>query len=153
MTDIRFTSSIRQALDASAEHLPPSVTHRLAQARLAALDRAGRPSATRPAASHVASGAGLRARLDDRLPGKGWQLAAVALSISLLVAGMVFLGELDARRDASELAELEAAVLSDEVPISTYSDRGFGAYLLKTGLDHADPAEHTGPAGQWTGER
>ena len=150
MTDIRFTTSIRQALDESVVHLPLGVTHRLAQARLAALDRAGKSTATRSAPASAASGTGRPARLDDRLPGKGWQLAAVALSISLLVAGMVFLGELDARRDASELAELEAAVLSDEVPIATYSDPGFGAYLLKTGFG---PAERTGPPGRWTGEQ
>ena len=31
----------------------------------------------------------------------------------------------------SELAELDAAVLSDELPLSAYLDHGFNAYLTK----------------------
>jgi len=159
MNETRFTSSIRQALDESAERLPLRVTHRLEQSRKAALARAPeRVSAqalagslsSQPLVGLAAAGAGgslsagalpggwalsrRDAHAGDRTPFVGWRLAAIVVPVAALVAGLIAFSELDARRDANEVAELEAAVLSDDVPIAAYADRGFGVYLQNSKL-------------------
>lgn len=158
MNETRFTSSIRQALDESAERLPLRVTHRLEQARKAALARAPERVAaqalagglsSRPFVGLAAAGAGgslsagalpgswAVSRHDadgDRPPFVAWRLAAIVVPVAVLVAGLIAFSELDARRDADEVAELEAAVLSDDVPIAAYADRGFGVYLKNSKL-------------------
>ena len=70
----------------------------------------------------------------DRAPCIAWRLAAIVLPVAALVAGLIAFAELDAQRDADEVAELEAAVLSDDVPIAAYADRGFGVYLKNSKL-------------------
>jgi len=144
MNETRFTSSIRQALDESAERLPLRVTHRLEQARKAALGRAPeRVAAAQAVASGAPAGAvlGLSAAggaslgpVFDRAPYLAWRIAAIVLPVAALVAGLIAFSELDAQRDADEVAELEAAVLSDDVPIAAYADRGFGVYLKNSKL-------------------
>lgn len=158
MNETRFTSSIRQALDESAERLPLRVTHRLEQSRKAALARAPERAAaqalagglsSRPLVGLAVAGAGgslsagamhgwALSRRDadacDRPPFFAWRLAAIVVPVAALVAGLIAFSELDARRDANEVAELEAAVLSDDVPIAAYADRGFGVYLKNSKL-------------------
>lgn len=76
MNDIQFTSSIRQALDESAQRLPWRVTHRLERARKAAIARvpveANSTGDTRGRAEAVVPGHApeQRARGIDRGPGE-----------------------------------------------------------------------------------
>lgn len=130
MNERRLTSALRQALDDSAQRLPLRVTHRLEQARKAALagvsdvaPRANRPT-NRPTASATAY-------IAPYLP---WRIAAVLLPTIVLVGGFMLIGNALERRDALEIAELEAALLVDDVPIAAYADPGFGAYLRKASL-------------------
>jgi len=159
MNDTRFTTTIKQALDESAERLPLRVTHRLEQARKAALARAPERAAVQglagSSAGHAVIGlaaAGAGASLSagpslggwalskrdadacDRAPCVAWRIAAIVLPVAALVAGLIAFSEIDAQRDADEVAELEAAVLSDDVPIAAYADRGFGVYLKNSQL-------------------
>jgi hypothetical protein len=170
-----FNQAVRQALDESTERLPWRVTHRLEQAREAALARLPADEVRSPAAgpaqrlmqpAHVGragpgsggssdSGAAAPGRPsspyaavlgairratrgatttdfapDGRArPGLAWRLAVVAVPMVVVVTGLLSFSELASERSANEVAELEAAVLADEVPISAYADRGFGAYL------------------------
>lgn len=157
MNETRFISSIRQALDESADRLPMRVTHRLEQARKAALARA--PEwATQPAraaaapvpvlglataggpgfAGNAAMGGWVLSKRDadacDRAPCLAWRIAAIVFPVAALVAGMIAFSELAAERGAAEVAELEAAVLADDVPIAAYADRGFGVFLKNSNL-------------------
>lgn len=126
MNERRLTSALRQALDDSAQRLPLRVTHRLEQARKAALAGVSdvAPRANRPAARATAY-------IAPYLP---WRIAAVLLPTIVLVGGFMLIGNALERRDALEIAELEAALLVDDVPIAAYADPGFGAYLRKASL-------------------
>jgi hypothetical protein len=42
---------------------------------------------------------------------------------------MVGVYQYEQQQSIVELAEMDAAVLSDELPLSAYLDQGFGAYL------------------------
>ncbi|NLD68219.1 MAG: DUF3619 family protein [Limnobacter sp.] len=170
MNELRFTASIRRALDESAARLPARVTQRLEAARAAALAQVPESveagSASRLAESSLAAarlpGARLResrhpqAGLPETLthpgsrpgslsrsggasrPGAGSgartgrllaRLAVAAVPLAALVGGLFYIDEIEAQRHAVETAEVEAAVLTDLVPIAAYVDRGFGVYL------------------------
>src|SRR5690606_14121721 len=66
---------------------------------------------------------------DPPAPRLLWRIAAVVVPIAVVTAGLLGISALDAQRRADDLAELDAAMLADEVPISAYADRGFGVYL------------------------
>ena len=157
--ELRFTNSIRQALDESTERLPWRVTHRLEQARKAALARAPEAVLLRPATVQGAAGVvGLSAGAagsyalpgasrrtgplrgfdadDGARPSLAWRVALILLPLAILVAGLIGFSELESMREADEVAELEAAVLADDVPISAYADRGFGVFLKNS--NHGD---------------
>jgi len=156
MNEIRFPSTIRRALDESTERLPWRVTQRLEQARRAALlgvpeaaAEARRP-AERFAVGGLAAGStgshSVSLELGRSFPSTAvsgidfepsgrsrppfvWRMAAILAPAALLVAALLAFSELESARDADELADLEAAVLADEVPIAAYADRGFGVFL------------------------
>jgi hypothetical protein len=46
-----------------------------------------------------------------------------------LVAGLSSVYQHEQKQHIAELAELDAAVLSDELPLTAYLDNGFNAYL------------------------
>jgi hypothetical protein len=50
-----------------------------------------------------------------------------------LVVGMAGIYEYEEQERIAELAELDAAVLSDELPLTAYLDQGFNAYLAQRG--------------------
>ena len=49
----------------------------------------------------------------------------------LLIGALVFVGlyEFEQEQRIAELADLDVAVLADDLPVSAYVDQGFNAYL------------------------
>lgn len=138
--ELNFAYKVRHALNEQAERLPSATTDRLAAARLAALARkkADDPVAAPQQQAALAglagwfggwSGAGSRdsGRLLGRL-----SLAVPALA---LVAGLVNIYKVEQEQHIAELAEVDAAVLADELPLSAYLDHGFNAYLSQRESD------------------
>ena len=129
MNEIKFTNKIRQALN-EGSHLHGDrgarIAERLRAARERALERrriAREPSLAwlRGTAGNVMSGAG----------GTGGFSLRLLLAAVLLLSGLVALysGQLDQR--AAEVEELDARLLTDDLPIDAYLDRGFEAWLKK----------------------
>jgi hypothetical protein len=54
---------------------------------------------------------------------------AVAVPILALVIGMGGVYQHEQQQQIAELADIDAAVLSDELPLNAYLDPGFSAYL------------------------
>lgn len=141
MNEYQIAQLARQALDESAEHLPWRVTHRLASAREAALARMPAPStaASTPRAFAAAGHAILVAASGhSRLSGGGGhdsrrrfglRVVAVLAPILVVAAGLWGISEWDSRQRADDIADVDAAVLVDDMPISAYADRGFGVFL------------------------
>jgi hypothetical protein len=141
MNEQRIAQLAREALDESAEHLPWRVTHRLATAREAALARLPKqaqvavPKPATAQAAHaivVASAAGGRSSAGGDADGRrrfGLGLAAIVVPIAIVAAVLYGISEWDSRLRADDIADVDAAVLVDEVPISAYADRGFGVFL------------------------
>lgn len=140
MNDEPFIARLaREALDESAGRLPWRVTHRLATAREAALARlpaeahAAVPAPAVPGHGQVvvAAAAGAPQAPDPRGSRRHFGLGLAAIVVpALVVAGVLYaISEWDSRLRADDIADVDAAVLVDEVPISAYADRGFGVFL------------------------
>jgi len=121
--DINLAYKIRHALNENLDHLPASTTERLASARARALSR---KKADAPAQS-------ARMRFDVRaLFATPWMTrAAVAAPLLAMVVGLVGVYQVEREQRVGELADLDAAVLSDDLPLTAYTDHGFNAYLAQ----------------------
>jgi hypothetical protein len=53
----------------------------------------------------------------------------VAVPLLAAVFGLAGLYQYEQQQRIAELAELDAAVLSDELPLTAYTDHGFNAYV------------------------
>lgn len=124
--DINLAYKIRHALNDNLDNLPASTTDRLAAARRQALarkkaDAPGRAMSQRRAAFDLGS-----------LFSMQWVArAAVVAPLLAMAAGMVGVYQYEREQRVAELAELDAAVLSDDLPLTAYTDHGFNAYLAQ----------------------
>jgi len=137
-------------LDRATEHLPYRVTERLTGARAAALAKvAAAPSQralqTPALPADVPGGLDSRAekrdekRADKRTDGRAdrgtplwWRVAATAVPLVLLAVGVVVVDTVRQEQSAAELAEVDSALLTDDVPLVAYADHGFGVYIKNT---------------------
>jgi hypothetical protein len=135
--DINLAYKIRHALNQNLDKLPASTTDRLAAARAQALARKradpARADAPRAAQLQPQRQQPRRPSFDLRsalaLP---WAMrAAVAAPLLAMVFGLVGIYHAEREQRTAELAELDAAVLSDDLPLTAYTDHGFNAYLAQ----------------------
>jgi hypothetical protein len=131
--EIDFAYKVRHALNESAEKLPASATERLACARQIALSRKKKESRLRAVAvmpQLVFAGQGGNFFEKPRF----WLArAGMAIPLIALVVGLTSIYQYEQQRRIRETAEIDAAVLSDELPLSAYLDHGFNAYLVNRG--------------------
>ena len=126
--DINLAYKVRHALNEQLDTLPDATTSRLAAARAAALARkkADAPARVRhPVAARGFFGLDVGALFS----GAGLGRIAVAVPLFALVAGLAGVYQHEQKQHIADLAELDAAVLSDELPLTAYLDDGFNAYL------------------------
>jgi len=134
MNEQQFALQVRRALDASTEQLPYRVTHRLRVAREAALARMGRPRAESVIAPPAIIAAGAAAVAVRSAPASNarriwWRAALASLPVVFVTLGLVAISVWQEFDAADETAEVDLALLTDDLPISAYADRGFGVYL------------------------
>lgn len=124
--DIKLVHQVRRALDQQLDTLPASTLDRLAAARAQAMAR------KKPHAAMLAQAApaqALGAKLGSVLAGMGGGRWAIAAPLLALVLGFGALFQYQQQRHISHLADIDAAVLTDELPLNAYLDPGFSAYL------------------------
>ena len=123
----QFGRRVAARLDDGLAALPHDITERLRAGRMQVLAQRKVP-ALQPARSVSVSADG-QATLggDERL--SLWQRIASALPIVLLVAGLVTIHVVQNDRRAREVAEVDAALLTDDLPPSAYADPGFVQFL------------------------
>jgi hypothetical protein len=129
--ELNFAYKVRHALNERLDDLPASTTDRLAQARKMALARKKAhvevPLSVRVARTEMATSGGFLSQ------GFGWLgRMGVAVPMLVLVAGLAGIYQYEQQQRIADLAELDAAVLSDELPLSAYLDHGFNAYLTQS---------------------
>jgi hypothetical protein len=131
-----FVRELRRALDERAASLPASHTDRLAAARHVALARKkAEPQFVRVASPALAA-AGIPGGFGAvaGAPRRRSRLARFALAwpLAALVASLFAIAYVEDQQHTAELADIDAAMLSDDLPLNAYLDHGFNAYLSRS---------------------
>ncbi len=127
--DLNFAYKVRHALNEKLDDLPASTTERLASARKNAVSRKKAHSAVRVPQRALAGHAG--SFFSEHF--SWFNRVGVAVPLLVLVAGLAGIYQYEEQRRIAEIAELDAAVLADELPLTAYLDTGFNAYLAQRG--------------------
>ena len=122
----QFGRRIAARLDAATLELPHEVTERLRAARVQALSKR-KVAALGEARSVQVSGGQATLGGGDRWG--WWHRLATALPLVVLLAGLVTIHVVQSDTRAQELAEVDAALLTDDLPPAAYADPGFVQYL------------------------
>jgi hypothetical protein len=118
---------IAARLSEGAETLPHDISERLKAARAQAL--AKRKVVNLQTASDLAASGGELALNIGGREDSFWNRVASLLPLLALVAGLISIGVLQDDLRAREVAEVDAELLTDDLPPSAYVDPGFAQYL------------------------
>ena len=127
MNEIKFTNKIRQALNEGSRLHGDAGAHiaeRLRAAREQALAR--RKLERSPALAWARSTA---AGVIGGFGGLGGFSVRLLLPTALLVAGLIAIYSAQQAQRAADIEELDALLLTDDLPIDAYLDRGFETWL------------------------
>jgi hypothetical protein len=127
----RFGRQVAARLAAGTAELPYDLSERLRAARVQALAQR-KPEAAYATAASVSGGSASLTFGDDRIG--LWGRIASALPLVALVAGLMLIHTVQNDNRASEVAEVDAALLTDDLPPAAYADPGF-VQFLKSGRD------------------
>ena len=121
----KFAKKLTGYLDAGTSSLRAGTAYRLQSARAQALARLSDPK--RAPAMQVAlagaTGTGTYGGPALRIPPKLW------IGVALLVAAFFGYNQWQAYQQMNDLADTDAAILSSDLPIDAYLDRGFQNWL------------------------
>jgi hypothetical protein len=123
----RFALRVASRLSEQSAALPHDLSERLRVAREQALARARQLRAAQPemaSASQVSQGS-----IALGQPPSGWLRLASALPLMLLVLGLVLIQHLHNQADIHAAAEVDTALLADDLPPEAYRDPGFVLFL------------------------
>ena len=89
-------------------------------------------------------------RPSPRLPDAGtsisfrWQLGALAISAMLMAGVFVLVDTMKEDQSVEDLAEVDSALLTDDLPLDAYVDRGFSVYMVNTRLPQTQAVSFNG---------
>lgn len=127
--ELNFSYKVRHALNEQLDDLPSSTTDRLAAARKLALSRKKSDSPLRVLVRQKAFAGEIGNMVNERF---SWTVRiALAIPLIVLVCGLVGIVQYEKQARIDETADIDAAMLSDELPLTAYADHGFNAYLEK----------------------
>lgn len=123
----RFGRQAAACLDMSAEQIPHDISERLRVARLRALDklREVQVRETPP----ILLGGGVAA-LGGGDEGRSlWPRLVALIPLMALIAGIIAIQIVGTDQFAQDLAEIDSAILTDDLPPDAYADPGFAQFL------------------------
>ena len=119
-------------LDQSANQVPADVMERLRASRMQAIAKR-RVLKIETATSVFANNSS--ATLGGDAHFGFWGRAASFLPLVVLLVGLIGIGVLQENQRAEELAEVDTAILTDELPPNAYTDAGFAQFLKASARD------------------
>ena len=125
----RFGHQVAARLNDAADQLGGDVTERLRFAREQALERARAMRLTAACATTPAGRSSGGALLLGRLSSGWWFKLASAAPVLALAAGLMLIERWQDSAQIAEAAEIDAALLADDLPPVAYSDAGFVEFL------------------------
>lgn len=133
--EARYALRVTARLSAGSEELPQDIRERLRVARQQAVQRASLKAAARRAPSaRTAGGLSLlhlgASALGLGRPVRGWMgTLGVGCAVAALLLGLSVVEQLQDEDLLVAAAEIDAALLADDLPPAAYSDPGFAAFL------------------------
>ena len=126
--EARFGVRVASLLGERAQATAPDISERLRFAREQALARAqAARRQVKTAGAPVVVGRGAAATLANPL---GWWFKlGSAAPLALLVLGLAGIAHVHDKAQIAAIAEVDAALLSDDLPPTAYTDPGFAEYL------------------------
>lgn len=129
--EIDFAYKVRRALDENLEQIPSSALRGLEAARKKALAVQRKPS---PLHAFFMTGAGAGYQQNFLRDPFAWIMrASLVLPAVVVAAGIFGIYQYEQQERIAEIAEIDALVLADELPLNAYVDKGFGVYLAERG--------------------
>lgn len=127
----RFALRVTARLSSGTAELPYDISERLRASRMQALaKRKKSPAPVRIAAPATVNAGGSATLGRGGSDGGGWWSALVsAVPLMALVVGLVMINVAQDESSANDLAEVDAALLTDDLPPEAYSDPGFVQFL------------------------
>lgn len=126
----QFGRAVAHRLADGTDDLPYEVSERLRAARVRAL-QVRKQAAVAPAVLGQAGGAATLGGEQFSL----WTRIGSVLPLVALVAGLVLIHSFQAEHRASEIAEVDTALLTDDLPPAAYADPGFLQFLKQSGRE------------------
>ena len=128
-TEARFGARIAARLEEGSRDLPHNITERLRAGRMRALsNRRATQIQLEPLLAGAQSASG---SLGAQSPGF-WTRASALLPLLALVLGLMAIGAMQDQERAHELAEVDAELLTADLPPTAYTDPGYLQYLKKS---------------------
>ena len=125
MNEHEIAKKLTSYLNAGTSTLKPGIAYRLQLARQKALAGAGEPRRV-PELALAGSGGSFHERRHLLTDARIW------ISVLLLVGGVLYFQYWQSMQQARDIEETDAAILSSELPIEAYLDRGFQAWLTRS---------------------
>jgi hypothetical protein len=128
----KFAEKIAGYLDRGSANLKAGTTYKLQQARAQALARLGERAPVQNltlAGAHGVAGGGSLPRRSGFSGHPLWASRGLWAGIALIIAGGVFFQQWQATQQVKDIEETDAAILSSDLPIDAYLDRGFQNWL------------------------
>lgn len=127
--DLTLAYKVRHALDQSADNLPENTAKRLSSARKIALSRKKQESEQVAFAPRMANADHARHIFHfDNLTVWAGRMG-VLIPLVFMIFGLMGLYRYEQREQIIETANIDAEVLTDDLPLSAYLDHGFNAFL------------------------
>ena len=129
--ELEFAYKIRHALDQNMANLPDDTVTKLAAARSIALSRKKKDAPLLVAVTQAAvAGHGT---LGLHAPYTWLRRIGLAMPVIVLIVGLVGIYQFEQQRRIADTADIDTAILTDELPPAAYLDHGFNAYLSNRG--------------------
>ena len=123
--ETEIANKITPYLDQATADLKAGIVYRLQLARADALTRLSDPQRViAPELAHALAGAGIASRPSPRFNFRLW----LGIAVFVIVAGFSW-QQWRTFQDTREFEELDAQILSSDLPIDAYLDRGFQNWL------------------------
>ena len=129
-----FASQVAARLSDATDALPYDISERLRAARVQAL--AKRKILVIQTAGSVAVSGGEATLTFGNEHLSGWSRLAAMLPLLALIVGLIAINVIQNDKRADEIAEIDSALLTDDLPPSAYTDAGFAQFLKLSSVQH-----------------
>lgn len=123
----RFALQITARLSDAVDALPYDISERLRAARVRSVSLQ-KIAFTQTATSVTLSGGAATLTFGNERP-NWWNRVAAAVPLLALVIGLIAINVIQNDNRAKELAEIDVAILTDDLPPAAYADPGFLQFL------------------------